>query len=54
MPWLERCEVSIGEKLGSTMVDFEISFEILPGTKSAAEVEALNPYEVGPIDIHGE
>jgi hypothetical protein len=36
------------EKLASTMVDFDIRFEILPGTKSAAEVE------VGPIDIHGE
>jgi alkyl sulfatase BDS1-like metallo-beta-lactamase superfamily hydrolase len=49
-----RGDASILEKLGSTMVDFEIGFEILPGTKSAAEVEDLNPYEVGPIDLHGE
>jgi len=47
-------DASVLKKLGSTMVDFEIGFEILPGTKSAAEVEDLNPYEVGPIDIHGE
>ncbi|MFZ1864549.1 MAG: alkyl sulfatase dimerization domain-containing protein [Polyangiales bacterium] len=49
-----RGDASVLEKLGSTMVDFEIGFEILPGTKSAAEVEDFNPYEVGPIDIHGE
>ncbi|HSN82231.1 MAG TPA: alkyl sulfatase dimerization domain-containing protein [Polyangiales bacterium] len=49
-----RGDASILEKLGSTMVDFDIRFEILPGTKSAAEIEDLNPYEVGPIDIHGE
>ncbi len=45
---------SILKKLGSTMVDFEIGFEIMPGAKGADEVDDLNPYEVGPIDIHGE
>jgi alkyl sulfatase BDS1-like metallo-beta-lactamase superfamily hydrolase len=49
-----RGDTGVLEKLASTMVDFDIRFEILPGTKSAAEVEDLNPYEVGPIDIHGE
>ena len=47
-------DTSILDKLGSTMVNFDIGFEILPGTKSAPEVEDLNPYEVGPIDLHGE
>ncbi|MGB5681786.1 MAG: alkyl sulfatase dimerization domain-containing protein, partial [Polyangiales bacterium] len=49
-----RGDASILKKLGSTMVDFEIGFEILPGTKGTDETEDLNPYEVGPIDIHGE
>jgi alkyl sulfatase BDS1-like metallo-beta-lactamase superfamily hydrolase len=49
-----RGDTGVLEKLASTMVDFDIRFEILPGTKSAAEVEDLDPYEVGPIDIHGE
>jgi hypothetical protein len=49
-----RSDTGVLEKLASTMVDFDIRFEILPGTKSAAEVEDLSPYEVGPIDIHGE
>ena len=42
------------EKLASTLVDFELGFEIMPGTGGPAPEQDLNPYEVGPIDIHGE
>jgi hypothetical protein len=42
------------EKLASTLVDFELGFEIMPGTGGPAPEVDLNPYEVGPIDIHGE
>ena len=34
------------KQLGSTMVDFELGFEILPGTKGSAEVEDLNDFEI--------
>ena len=32
----------------------ELGFEIMPGTKSPTPEEDLNPYEVGPVDAHGE
>jgi len=47
-------DVGVLQKLASTMVDFDIGFEVLPGTGRPAPEEHLNPYEVGPIDIHGE
>jgi len=45
---------SVLQKLGSTLVVFEMGFEILPGTKGPIPEENLNDYEVGPVDIHGE
>jgi alkyl sulfatase BDS1-like metallo-beta-lactamase superfamily hydrolase len=42
------------EQLASTLVHFEMGFEILPGTKSPPPEEDLNAYEVGPVDLHGE
>jgi alkyl sulfatase BDS1-like metallo-beta-lactamase superfamily hydrolase len=42
------------KKLASTLVEFEMGFEILPGTKGPAPKEDLNDYEVGPVDLHGE
>ena len=45
---------SILEKLASTFVDFELGFEIMPGTAGPDTDEDLNPYEVGAIDVHGE
>ncbi|MBW2160535.1 MAG: SCP2 sterol-binding domain-containing protein, partial [Deltaproteobacteria bacterium] len=42
------------EKLASTLTVFEMGFEIMPGTKAPAPEEDLNPYEVGPVDLHGE
>jgi hypothetical protein len=38
------------KQLGSTMVAFEIGFEILPGTKMAAPEADLNDFEVGPLE----
>jgi len=43
---------SVLGKLASTLVQFEMGFEIMPGTKSPAPKEDLNPYEVDPSDIH--
>jgi alkyl sulfatase BDS1-like metallo-beta-lactamase superfamily hydrolase len=47
-------DLGVLQKLASTMVNFDLGFEILPGTAGPAPEEHLNPYEVGPIDIHGE
>ena len=41
-------------QLGSTMVDFEVLFEILPGTKGEPKKTDLNDFEVGPIELSGE
>ena len=41
-------------QLASTMVTFELGFEILPGTKGAAEQPKENPFEVDPGDMRGE
>ena len=48
---------SVLQKLASTMVQFELGFEIMPGTKDMAieaPVSEENPYEVGDVDLHGE
>jgi alkyl sulfatase BDS1-like metallo-beta-lactamase superfamily hydrolase len=42
------------KQLGSTMVSFEIGFEVLPGTKAPSPEEDLNDFEVGPLDLSGE
>jgi alkyl sulfatase BDS1-like metallo-beta-lactamase superfamily hydrolase len=42
-------DLGILQKLASTMVTFEVGFEILPGTKKPAAEDDLNPFEVGPI-----
>ena len=34
--------------------DFELGFEIMPGTTGPAPQEDLIDYEVGPVDLHGE
>jgi alkyl sulfatase BDS1-like metallo-beta-lactamase superfamily hydrolase len=36
-------------QLASTMVDFDLLFEILPGTKEASTAADLNDFEVGQI-----
>jgi alkyl sulfatase BDS1-like metallo-beta-lactamase superfamily hydrolase len=41
-------------QLASTMVTFELGFEIMPGTKQAADGPKENPFEGGPGDLRGE
>jgi alkyl sulfatase BDS1-like metallo-beta-lactamase superfamily hydrolase len=47
-------DVGVLEQLASTMVDFELGFEILPGTKGPSPEEDLNDFEVGPVGASGE
>jgi len=42
--------VNVLEKLGSTMVHFEVGFEILPGTKGPSQEVDYNEFEVGPFE----
>ena len=37
------------EQLASTMVEFDLFFEILPGTSRPSSVDGMNPFEVGEI-----
>lgn len=41
-------------QLASTLVVFELGFEILPGTKGPIEKEERNDFEVGPMDVGHE
>ena len=41
-------------QLASTMIEFEMGFEILPGTRSETRIEDLNDFEVGPINPQPE
>ena len=47
-------DVAVLEQLASTMVRFEVGFEILPGTKVVSAEEELNDFEVGSVQLHGE
>ena len=47
-------DVGVLQQLASTMVDFELGFEILPGTKGPSPEEDLNDFEVGPVGASGE
>ena len=47
-------DATILEKLASTFVDFQIGFEIMPGTGGTPSDEKQDPFEVDPIDVHGE
>jgi alkyl sulfatase BDS1-like metallo-beta-lactamase superfamily hydrolase len=44
-------DVGILEQLGSTMVHFELLFEVLPGTKGPSQESDLNDFEVGPVEV---
>ncbi len=41
--------VEILNQLASTMVEFELGFEIMPGTKGPTPEAELDPFEVGPV-----
>jgi alkyl sulfatase BDS1-like metallo-beta-lactamase superfamily hydrolase len=47
-------DLAVLKQLGSAMVDFELGFEILPGTKGPATEPDLNDFEVGPIGTPAE
>ena len=36
-------------QLAALLVDFEIGFEILPGTKGPGAPDDMNPFEMGPV-----
>jgi alkyl sulfatase BDS1-like metallo-beta-lactamase superfamily hydrolase len=42
------------EKLKSTLVQFELGFEMMPGTKGAVETKKLKPFEQDPPVMTGE
>jgi hypothetical protein len=41
--------LAVLQQLASTMVEFELGFEILPGTKGPAQEAEFNDFEVGPL-----
>jgi alkyl sulfatase BDS1-like metallo-beta-lactamase superfamily hydrolase len=46
-------DLGVIEQLASTMVDFDLFFEVLPGTKQKSAAEDLNDFEVGDIpNVH--
>jgi alkyl sulfatase BDS1-like metallo-beta-lactamase superfamily hydrolase len=47
-------DVAVLAQLGSTMVAFEIGFEILPGSKRPAPEADINDFEVAPLEITHE
>ena len=47
-------DVGVLKQLASTLVHFELTFEILPGTKRASKEPDLNDFEVGPLGETGE
>ncbi len=46
-----RANGSLTRQLASTMVHFDVGFEILPGIKRPAADEDLNDFEVGPVEV---
>ncbi len=44
-------DLSVLQKLASTMVRFELGFEILPGTKGPSPEMDMNDFEVGQVEI---
>jgi alkyl sulfatase BDS1-like metallo-beta-lactamase superfamily hydrolase len=47
-------DLGVLEQLASTMVDFELLFEILPGTKEPSAAADLNDFEMGAYDVGHE
>ncbi len=47
-------DLGVLEKLGSAMIDFDLFYEVLPGTKESSVAADLNDFEVGPIDTGHE
>jgi alkyl sulfatase BDS1-like metallo-beta-lactamase superfamily hydrolase len=47
-------DLGVLKQLAMAMVDFEIGFEVLPGTKSTQTKNDLNDFEVGPLSPQSE
>jgi len=47
-------DLGVLEQLGSAMIDFDLFYEVLPGTKGPSVAADLNDFEVGPIDTGHE
>jgi hypothetical protein len=47
-------DLGVLQQLGSAMVDFELFFEVLPGTKAPSVAAELNDFEVGQIEAGHE
>jgi len=47
-------DLGVLQQLASTLVEFELGFEILPGTKGPAADAELNAFEVGPVGTQEE
>jgi alkyl sulfatase BDS1-like metallo-beta-lactamase superfamily hydrolase len=47
-------DLGVLQQLASMLVEFELGFEILPGTKGPAADAELNDFEVGPVGTQGE
>jgi len=46
-------DLGVLQRLGSAMVDFDLFFEVLPGTKGPSVAADLNDFETGPIaNVH--
>jgi len=45
-------DLAVLDQLGSTLTQFELGFEIIPGTVDAVATTDLNPFEVGIPDVH--
>ena len=46
-------DLGVLQQLGSAMVDFDLFFEVLPGTKAPTTAPDLNDFEVGPLpNVH--
>jgi len=41
--------LAVLEQLASTMIEFDLFFEVLPGTKGPAPEDETNPFEVGEL-----
>jgi alkyl sulfatase BDS1-like metallo-beta-lactamase superfamily hydrolase len=46
-------DAGVLKTLGAAMVDFDMGFEILPGTKTPATAKKKNPFEAGPVPASG-
>ena len=44
-------DLGVLQRLGASMVTFDMGFEILPGTGATRQVDEMNDFEVGPMEL---